>query len=100
MITALRRGLEHAHGADQARRGAHRAGARGARLPGVRAALALRYNSGLASYFEVLEAQQQLFPAEIALAQVQLDQLLAVVTLYRALGGGWQLTDEQWTQKP
>jgi len=60
----------------------------------------LRYNSGLAGYFEVLEAQQQLFPAEIALAQIQLDQLLTVVTLYRALGGGWQLTDAQWTQKP
>jgi ABC-type transport system substrate-binding protein len=49
-------------------------------------------------YFEVLEAQQQLFPAEISLAQVQLNQLLTVVTLYRALGGGWQLTDEQWNQ--
>jgi multidrug efflux system outer membrane protein len=60
----------------------------------------LRYDHGLASYFEVLEAQQQLFPAELALAQVQRDQLLTVVTLYRALGGGWQLPDEQWTQKP
>ena len=60
----------------------------------------LRYNSGLAGYYEVLEAQQQLFPAEISLAQLQLNELLTVVTLYRALGGGWQLTDEQWTQKP
>jgi multidrug efflux system outer membrane protein len=60
----------------------------------------LRYDHGLASYYEVLEAQQQLFPAEIALAQIQLDQLLTVVTLYRTLGGGWQLSDEQWTQKP
>jgi multidrug efflux system outer membrane protein len=60
----------------------------------------IRYNSGLAGYFEVLDAQQQLFPAEIALAQVQLNELLTVVTLYRALGGGWQLTDDQWTQKP
>ena len=60
----------------------------------------IRYDSGLASYFEVLDAQQLLFPAEIALAQVQLNQILTVVTLYRALGGGWQLPDEQWTQKP
>jgi multidrug efflux system outer membrane protein len=60
----------------------------------------LRYNSGLASYYEVLEAQQQLFPAEIALAQFQLDQLLTVVDLYRALGGGWNLTDAEWTQSP
>jgi multidrug efflux system outer membrane protein len=60
----------------------------------------LRYNSGLATYYEVLEAQQQLFPAEITLAQLQLSQLLTTVTLYRALGGGWQLTDDQWMQKP
>jgi len=57
-----------------------------------------RYRGGRASYFEVLEAQQQLFPAEDALAQTQRDQLLAVVNLYRALGGGWRLTDAQWTQ--
>ncbi len=60
----------------------------------------IRFDSGLASYFEVLEAQQQLFPAEIALARFQLGQLLSVVDLYRALGGGWQLTDDQWTRKP
>ena len=50
----------------------------------------LRYTSGLSAYFEVLEAQQQLFPAEISLAQTRRDQLVAVVNLYRALGGGWQ----------
>jgi multidrug efflux system outer membrane protein len=52
----------------------------------------LRYEGGRASYFEVLEAEQQLFPAKDALAQTQRDQLLAVVGLYRALGGGWQTT--------
>lgn len=50
----------------------------------------VRYGSGLSAYFEVLEAQQQLFPAEIALAQTRRDQLEAVVDLYRALGGGWE----------
>jgi len=50
----------------------------------------IRYSSGLSAYFEVLEAQQQLFPAEIALAQTRRDQLVALVDLYRALGGGWQ----------
>src|SRR5262249_22317202 len=49
----------------------------------------LRYQSGRASYFEVLEAQQQLFPAQDSLAQTQRDQLIAVVNLYKALGGGW-----------
>jgi multidrug efflux system outer membrane protein len=50
----------------------------------------IRYRSGLSAYFEVLEAQQQLFPAEISLARTRRDQLVAVVNLYRALGGGWQ----------
>jgi multidrug efflux system outer membrane protein len=49
----------------------------------------MRYDAGRASYFEVLEAQQQLFPAEDALAQTERDQLVAVVNLYKALGGGW-----------
>ncbi len=49
-----------------------------------------RYNAGKASYYEVLEAQQQLFPAELNLARTQRDQQLAIVTLYKALGGGWK----------
>jgi len=48
-----------------------------------------RYIAGKASYYEVLEAQQQLLPAENSLAQTELNQLLAVVQLYKALGGGW-----------
>ncbi len=57
----------------------------------------LRYTAGRASYFEVLEAEQLLFPAEDALAQTQRDQLLVVVNLYKALGGGWSLGDSHWT---
>jgi len=49
----------------------------------------VRYVGGLSTYVEVLDAEQQLFPAEIALAESERDQLLAVVQLYRALGGGW-----------
>lgn len=49
-----------------------------------------RYVAGKASYYEVLEAQQQLFPAQLNLARTQRDQLLAIVSLYKALGGGWQ----------
>jgi multidrug efflux system outer membrane protein len=58
-----------------------------------------RYDGGRSTYFEVLEAQQQLFPAEDALAQTQRDQLVAVVNLYKALGGGWSLNDADW-EKP
>ena len=56
-----------------------------------------RYRQGLANYFEVLEAQQQLYPAQNTLAQIRLNRLVAYVQLYRALGGGWSLTDAQWT---
>jgi len=57
-----------------------------------------RYTGGRASYFEVLDAEQSLFPSEDALAQTQRDQLVAVVNLYKALGGGWNLKDEEWPQ--
>ncbi len=49
----------------------------------------LRYKNGLASYLEVLDARRQLFAAEIALTQTQRTQLVAVVQVYKALGGGW-----------
>jgi multidrug efflux system outer membrane protein len=52
-----------------------------------------RYVAGRANYYEVLEAQQQLFPTQINLARTQRDQLLTVVSLYKALGGGWRDDD-------
>lgn len=58
----------------------------------------LRYDAGRAAYFEVLEAQQQLYPAEYELAQTQQDQLLAEVSLYKALGGGWNLATDDWSK--
>jgi multidrug efflux system outer membrane protein len=58
----------------------------------------IRYDAGRASYFEVLEAQQQQYDAEYDLSRTQRDQLIAVVNLYKALGGGWSLTPEQWKQ--
>jgi multidrug efflux system outer membrane protein len=38
----------------------------------------------------VLDADRQLFTAELDLAAVQRDQLLTLVQLYKALGGGWE----------
>ncbi len=52
-----------------------------------------RYVAGKASYYEVLQNQQQVFPAETALAQTELNRLLVIVQLYKALGGGWQNTE-------
>ncbi|MBV8519063.1 MAG: efflux transporter outer membrane subunit [Acidobacteria bacterium] len=49
----------------------------------------LRYESGFSAYFEVLDAQEQLLAAETGLAQLRRDRLVALVDLYRALGGGW-----------
>ncbi len=50
----------------------------------------LRYSSGVASYLDVLDAQRNLFAAELALSQAQLQQLTAAVQLYKALGGSWR----------
>jgi multidrug efflux system outer membrane protein len=58
-----------------------------------------RYAQGLASYYEVLEAQQQLYPAQNTLAQIRRNRLLAYAQLYKALGGGWHLSDAQWTAR-
>jgi multidrug efflux system outer membrane protein len=49
-----------------------------------------RYDTGLASYLEILNADQQLFDQELQLAQSRGDEMRAFVELYRALGGGWQ----------
>jgi len=61
----------------------------------VRIAL-LRYNAGKASYYEVLQQLQLLFPAETALAITETNRRVVIVQLYMALGGGWNLTDPQW----
>jgi multidrug efflux system outer membrane protein len=49
----------------------------------------MRYRAGVVSYLEVLDAERQLFNAEIDDARAKLDQLRAYVEVYRALGGGW-----------
>jgi multidrug efflux system outer membrane protein len=51
----------------------------------------LRYSSGLAAYFEVITAQENLLNAENLLAQVRHDRLVSLVSFYKALGGGWQV---------
>jgi multidrug efflux system outer membrane protein len=56
-----------------------------------------RYIAGKASYFEVLDAQLQLYPAENALAATELNRRTVIVQLYKALGGGWNLKDPDWS---
>jgi multidrug efflux system outer membrane protein len=52
-----------------------------------------QFEGGTATYLDVINAEQQRFPAELALAQLEGNQLAAFVQLYRALGGGWWLGD-------
>ena len=56
-----------------------------------------RYLSGLADYLDVLQAQQQQFTAESSLARTRFDRLASLVQLYKALGGGWRLSDQEWS---
>jgi multidrug efflux system outer membrane protein len=51
----------------------------------------MRYTAGLSNYLEVLDAQQQLFPAQNALSQARLARLQTLVQLYKSLGGGWKV---------
>ena len=50
----------------------------------------LQYINGVISYLDVLDAQRGYFDAQIGLNNAVRDELLSVVYLYRALGGGWQ----------
>lgn len=50
----------------------------------------LRYTNGVSTYLEVLDSERQQFDAELSLVRIQLSELLAVVRLYKSLGGGWQ----------
>jgi multidrug efflux system outer membrane protein len=50
----------------------------------------MRYNGGVSNLLEALDADRELFDAELSLAQARRDELLSVVALYKSLGGGWQ----------
>jgi multidrug efflux system outer membrane protein len=50
----------------------------------------MRYNGGVTGYLEVLTNETNAFTAELELVQAQLNEYLASVQLYQALGGGWQ----------
>jgi multidrug efflux system outer membrane protein len=50
----------------------------------------IRYKGGVTSYLEVLTNETNFFTAELNLAQAQANELLALVQVYQALGGGWQ----------
>jgi multidrug efflux system outer membrane protein len=48
-----------------------------------------RYEGGIDSYLQVLDARRGLFQGELQLARLRQQELASIVQLYRALGGGW-----------
>lgn len=54
----------------------------------------IQYRGGYIGYIDVLDAQRRYLDAQINLSNAVRDEYLALVALYKALGGGWQL-DEQ-----
>ena len=51
----------------------------------------LQYINGVTNYLDVLDAQRGYFDAQIGLSNAMRDELIAVVQVYKALGGGWQI---------
>ena len=69
-----------------------RVGTEGERVAAERKVLELaelRYRGGVAAYLEVLDAQRSLFDAELEETAARRDELVALIQLYKALGGGW-----------
>jgi outer membrane protein, multidrug efflux system len=50
----------------------------------------LRYQGGVDTLLNALDADRELFDAELNLAQTKRNELVSLVQLYKALGGGWQ----------
>jgi multidrug efflux system outer membrane protein len=50
----------------------------------------MRYQGGVDTQLNALDADRDLLQAELDLRQIKLNELLSVVQLYKALGGGWQ----------
>ena len=67
------------------------------RVPALKDSLRLaelRYKNGYSSYLEVLNAQRDLWQAQVTVIDTQRAHLSAVVSLYKAVGGGWDAKQE------
>ncbi|MDD3845602.1 MAG: efflux transporter outer membrane subunit [Syntrophorhabdaceae bacterium] len=60
----------------------------------------LQYNGGYTPYLTVLNAQQQLFPAQLSAIQTNASAFISIVNLYKAMGGGWVAKAEELTKGP
>ena len=61
-----------------------------AKLPSIIATARLLYERGLESFLPVLDAERSLYAADDKLLKNERDSALALVALYKSLGGGWQ----------
>jgi outer membrane protein, multidrug efflux system len=59
----------------------------------------LQFEGGVAPYMTVLQAQQQLFPAELNEAQLRSSLFASTVNVYKAMGGGWVAEAESRTRR-
>ncbi len=60
----------------------------------------LRYQGGVAAYLEVLDAQRSMFDSELEEVGAIREQLVALILLYKALGGGWPQAPEAEQAEP
>lgn len=54
----------------------------------------LQFEAGTTDYLQVLDADRSLFSGQLSLVQSQADVLVALVTVYKAMGGGWEIESE------
>jgi multidrug efflux system outer membrane protein len=60
----------------------------------------LRYDEGYSSYLEVLDAERSLFNVDLLYTQTQADLFISLVSLYKAMGGGWIDLADEMTSRP
>ena len=60
----------------------------------------LRYEDGLTDYLTYLDAERQLFSAELDYAQAQGDSFVTLIDIYKSLGGGWVLEADKYAEDP
>ena len=58
--------------------------------------MSMRLTNGTVGSLDLLETKQRLYSSQLAISQTEVTRRLIIVQLYKALGGGWKLTDAQW----
>jgi multidrug efflux system outer membrane protein len=60
----------------------------------------LQIEAGTSSYLQVLDAERSLFTGRLNQTQTGYDQLVSLITVYKAMGGGWILEADRLGEKP